>query len=311
MLKINVEYKDRIDKYISDNSNISRNDAKQLILEGAVSVNDDILVRKPNFTVDEGMKITITKLIDKEINVLPKEMDLDIVYEDDDLVILNKPSNLVVHPAPGHYDDTLVNGLLHHFKNNLSNENGLLRPGIVHRIDKDTSGLLLIAKNNEIHNQLAEMLKKHEIKRSYVAIVEGLLKHKNMKINLPLARHKSDRKMIDVNKDGKEAITNVKLIKTFYLDKKPYSLIQCDLETGRTHQIRVHMAYLKHPVYGDATYGTKIDDFGQRLHAYKLNFVHPRSGKEIEVYAPIPKEFDIADFDFEALKKGDNNGTNK
>ncbi|VEU77092.1 RluA family pseudouridine synthase [Mycoplasmopsis columbina] len=301
MLKINVEYKERIDKYISDNSEISRNDIKQLILEGAVTIGDNIPVRKPNFIVTEGTIITIERLINKEINIEPVQMNLDIVYEDDDLVIINKPTNLVVHPAPGHYNDTLVNGLLYHFKT-LSNENGLLRPGIIHRIDKDTSGLLIIAKNNEIHNLLSEMLKKHEIKRSYIAIASGILKHKQMRINLPLNRHRTDRKLIEVNKNGKEAITNVKLLKTFYIDKKPYSLVQCDLETGRTHQIRVHLAYLKHPVYGDATYGTKVDELGQRLHAYKLEFIHPKTNKKIKVYANVPKEFNVADFDFETLK---------
>ncbi|UUM19124.1 RluA family pseudouridine synthase [Mycoplasma sp. 1018B] len=301
MIKLEVKYKERIDKYISDNSHLTRNDTKTLILEGLVNVNNEINVRKCNFIVNEGQIITILKTLDKEIKIEPKNIPLNIIYEDEYLVILNKSSNLVVHPAPGHYNDTLVNGLLYHFKNNLSDNNGLLRPGVIHRIDKDTSGLLIIAKNNHIHNLLSEQLKKHQIKRTYLAIIDGLLEHKNLKINLPLNRHKSNRKLIEVNKDGKEAITNVKLLKTFYYEKKPLSLIECELETGRTHQIRVHLAYLKHPVFGDETYGKKIDNFNQRLHAYKLDFIHPITQQKIKVFAPVPEEFYIADYNFESL----------
>lgn len=258
MLKLDVNYKERIDKYISDNSEISRNDAKQLILQGAVFLNNNsIPVNKPNYIVQEGWNITITKLIEKETNIVPTKMDLNIVYEDEDIVILDKPTNLVVHPAPGHYEDTLVNGLLHHFKT-LSNENGLLRPGIVHRIDKDTSGLLIIAKNNETHIKLAQMLKKHEIKRSYIAICDGLIENKITKINLPINRHANDRKKMTVNKDGKESITTVYLLKHFYIDKQPKSLVKCELQTGRTHQIRVHLKYIGHPVYGDSVYNKKV-----------------------------------------------------
>ncbi|WP_027120363.1 RluA family pseudouridine synthase [Mycoplasmopsis lipofaciens] len=300
MLKLEVKYKERIDKYISDNSDLSRNDAKQLILQNAVHLNDNIPVHKPNYIVREGWTINIIKLLDKEMDIKPVDIPLNIVYEDKDLVVINKPTNLVVHPAPGHINDTLVNGLLFHFKT-LSNENGLLRPGIVHRIDKDTSGLLIVAKNNETHILLSEMLKKHEIKRSYVAICEGLIEHKNLKINLPIERHHSDRKQMTVHKNGKEAITYVNVLKSFYLEKKPMSLIQCDLETGRTHQIRVHLSHIKNPVYGDPIYGHKVDDYNQRLHAYKLSFIHPVSKKEIIVYADVPKEFDIADYDFSQL----------
>ncbi|AIA29753.1 ribosomal large subunit pseudouridine synthase D [Mycoplasmopsis californica] len=303
MLKLEVNYKERIDKYISDNSELSRNDVKQLILQGAVYLNDNTIpVNKPNYIVQQGWNITITKLIEKQTDVVPTRMDLDIIYEDDDLVVLNKPSDLVVHPAPGHYEDTLVNGLLHHFKT-LSNENGLLRPGIVHRIDKDTSGLLIIAKNNLTHIKLVEMLKNHEIKRSYIAICDGLIQNKNTKINLPINRHANDRKKMTVHRDGKESVTNVTLLKHFYIDKMPKSLVLCELETGRTHQIRVHLKYIGHPVYGDAVYNKKVDDFNQRLHAYKLNFIHPMTGKEINVFAPVPNEFAIADFDFNTLFK--------
>ncbi|MBU4689535.1 RluA family pseudouridine synthase [Mycoplasma zalophidermidis] len=302
MIKLEVTYKERIDKYISDNTELSRNDVKQLILQGAVLLNDNTIpVNKPKYIVQPGWNITITKLIDKETNVVPRKMDLDIVYEDDDLVVLNKPTDLVVHPAPGHHDDTLVNGLLFHFKT-LSNENGLLRPGIVHRIDKDTSGLLIIAKNNETHVKLVEMLKNHKIHRSYLAICDGLIENKITKINLPINRHANDRKKMTVHKDGKDSITTVYLLKHFYLEKEPKSLVRCQLETGRTHQIRVHLKYIGHPVYGDPVYNKKIDEFNQRLHAYKLEFIHPISDKKVTVFAPIPNEFNITDFDFSELK---------
>ncbi|WP_027334765.1 RluA family pseudouridine synthase [Mycoplasmopsis felifaucium] len=300
MLKLEVKYKERIDKYISDNSDISRNDAKSLIEQEAVYVNDETYVRKPNYIVREGMTITIMKLLEKETDIQPVNIPLDIKYEDDDLIIINKQSDLVVHPAPGHMNDTLVNGLLYHFQT-LSNNNGLLRPGIVHRIDKDTSGLLIIAKNNETHNKLAEMLKNHEIHRSYVAICEGIMENKITKINLPIQRSFIDRKMMNIHKDGKESITYVYLLKTFYMDNKPYSLVRCELETGRTHQIRVHLAYIKHPVYGDPVYGKEVDKFNQRLHAYKLEFKHPNNGKDIKVFASVPSEFTVAEFDFNEL----------
>lgn len=300
MLVLEVKYKERIDKYISDNSDISRNDAKALIEQEAVYINDHVYVHKPNYIVREGMTITIMKLLEKEIDIKPVNIPLDIKYEDDYLIVINKPSDLVVHPAPGHMNDTLVNGLLYHF-NTLSNQNGLLRPGIVHRIDKDTSGLLIIAKTNEVHNKLALMLKEHKIHRSYVAICEGIIENKITKINLPIQRNVQDRKVMSVHKEGKESVTYVYLLKTFYMDNKPYSLVRCELETGRTHQIRVHLAYIKHPVYGDPTYGKEVDKFNQRLHAYKLDFIHPITNEEIKVFAPVPEEFNVVDYDFNSL----------
>ncbi|WP_029905474.1 RluA family pseudouridine synthase [Mycoplasmopsis opalescens] len=302
MLKLEVKWKERIDKYISDNTDITRNDAKQLILQGAVFLNDNTIpVNKPNYIVNEGWNITITKLIDKIVDVKPANIPLEIVYEDEHLAVINKKSGMVVHPAAGHYEDTLVNALLYHFKN-LSNENGLLRPGIVHRIDKDTSGLIIIAKHNEVHNLLSEMLKEHQIKRSYIAIANGFIEHKNLKINLPIARENVDRKRMAVIKDGKEAITNITVLQHFWWQNQPLSLVRCELETGRTHQIRVHMQYIKHAIYGDPTYNKEIDDFGQRLHAYKLEFVHPITKKELIVYADIPEQFNIVEYDWEQLK---------
>ncbi|MHA3859396.1 RluA family pseudouridine synthase [Mycoplasma sp. Z463D] len=308
MKEIEVKYTERLDKYVSNNSDISRNDIKQLIEEHCVYV-DNILVNKPKFTVREGQVIKITRVIDKEIKIEPKEMSLEILYDDDYLCVLNKPSGLTVHPAPGHYDDTLVNGLLHHFKNNLSNENGLLRPGIVHRIDKDTSGLLIVAKTNEAHNLLAEMFSTHSIKRSYLAICDGIIENTRLKLVLPIGRSTKDRLKMEVtNRNSKPAVTYVTLLKGFYLDGLPKSLVKCELETGRTHQIRVHMAHIKNPVYGDPVYNKAIDDKGQRLHAYKLTFKHPITGEQMLFFAKPPKEFLVADFNFDKFLQEEANG---
>ncbi|WP_025755427.1 RluA family pseudouridine synthase [Mycoplasmopsis cricetuli] len=304
MISLEVKYKERIDKYISNNSQITRNDIKALIEQRAVFVNGTNVI-KPKYIVREGQLIEIVKLLDKEIKIHPQKIDLNIVYEDEYLFVIDKPSGLIVHPAPGHYDNTLVNGLLYHFKNNLSNENGLLRPGIVHRIDKDTSGLLIIAKNNEIHKLLAEDFKKHQINREYLAIIDGILEDKKIKLDLPIGRDLKNRQMMTItNNNSKPAITYVENLKTFYIDKLPKSLVKCSLETGRTHQIRVHLAYIKNPVYGDPVYGKKVDDFNQRLHAYKLSFIHPINKQKIILYSKIPKQFEICNFNFEQLKGG-------
>ncbi|WP_426461358.1 RluA family pseudouridine synthase [Mycoplasma hafezii] len=305
MIQLEVKYQDRIDKYIANNTEISRNDIKQLIDENVVSV-DGMIVNKPKFQVREGQIITIEKVIDKEIHIEPQEMELKIVYEDDYLCVIDKPSGLIVHPAPGHHEGTLVNGLLYHFKNNLSNENGLLRPGIVHRIDKDTSGLLIVAKTNEAHKLLADMFFNHDVHRSYIAICDGVLQDKKLKLDLPIGRSTKDRqKMTVTNQNSKHAITYVTLLKTFYLDNKPKSLVQCELETGRTHQIRVHLAYIKNPIYGDPIYNKPVDEYGQRLHAYKLTFIHPVTKERITLYSKLPEDFSVANFDFDEFIKND------
>ncbi|UWD33965.1 RluA family pseudouridine synthase [Mesomycoplasma molare] len=292
-IKLIVEYKERIDKYISDNSEISRNDAKDLILNKKVFVNDEIQVLKPNFFVYEGQTISIKEIPQKEINIKPQKMDLNIVYEDNDLIVIDKPSGIVVHPAPGNLENTLVNGLLYHFKNNLSNINGQMRPGILHRIDKDTSGLLIIAKNNKAHSFLSEQLKEHKIKRKYKAIVEGFIPNEITHIDLPIGRDPMHRqKMAVIKQNSKNAITHVFLEKLFTINSKNFSLVRCELETGRTHQIRVHMAYIKNPVYGDPLYGKKVDEFNQRLHAYEIEFLHP-NGKIMKFNSALPKEFEI------------------
>ncbi|QGZ97813.1 RluA family pseudouridine synthase [Mycoplasma sp. NEAQ87857] len=307
MLNLKVNYQERIDKYIANNSDISRNDARLLIEEKAVTVNG-VIVNKPKFQVYEGQEIHISRVIDKTIDVLPQQMDLNIVYEDEHLCVIDKPSGMIVHPAPGHKDNTLVNGLLYHFKNNLSNENGLLRPGIVHRIDKDTSGLLIIAKTNEVHKLLADMFFDHQIKRSYIAICDGVIQDKKLKLDLPIGRNVKDRqKMAVTNTNSKHAITYVTLLSTFYLDNLPKSLVKCELETGRTHQIRVHLNYIKNPIYGDPIYNRYVDEFGQRLHAYKLKFTHPITKKEIVLFSNVPEEFNVSHYDFQEFFKEEKN----
>ncbi|MCU9936900.1 RluA family pseudouridine synthase [Mycoplasmopsis cynos] len=304
MIELIVKYPERVDKYIANNSDITRNDIKLLIQEGAVFV-DGIKVNKPKFEVKENQLIKVIKVIDKEINIIPENIELNIIYDDEYLCIIDKPSGLVVHPSPGHTSKTLVNGLLYHFKNNLSNENYLLKYRIVHRIDKDTSGLLIIAKNNLVHNKLAEMFATHNVNRKYLAICDGILEDKKLRLNLPIGRSVKDRqKMTITNINSKPAITNVTLLKSFYLNNQPKSLVKCELETGRTHQIRVHLKYIKNPVYGDPLYNKEVDNF-ERLHAYKLEFFHPITNQAMSFYSTPPKEFEIADFDYDEFLKGE------
>lgn len=286
-IELEVTYQERIDKYISDHTHISRNDVKNIILDYGVFVDQDVEVRKPNFIVKPGHLITIkNKVPTREYNLEPQKMDLDIVYEDDDLVIINKPSGLVVHPAPGNYDQTLVNGLLYHFKD-LSDLNGPVRPGIVHRIDKYTSGLILIAKNNTAHRYFAQLIKDHQVEREYKAIVKGIIKNSVTHINLPIGRNPNDRqKMMITKHNSKHATTHVY---REYLYQN-HSLVRCVLETGRTHQIRLHLSYINHPVVGDDLYGSYLDEFYQRLHAYKLSFKH-LNGKQMSFEIDYPKGF--------------------
>ncbi|OYD26454.1 23S rRNA pseudouridine1911/1915/1917 synthase [Mycoplasma testudineum] len=282
----------RIDKYIADNTHLSRADVKELIKQKAISV-DDLIVNNGKFIVKLGANIHISKVLDKQIHVEAQKMDLDVLFEDDYLMIINKPSGLVVHPAPGHSKNTLVNGLLY-FAKQLSNENGLLRPGIVHRLDKDTSGLMIVAKTNEAHRLLSTMLSEHLVKRQYLAIVKGWINHQISKINAPIGRSNNDRKKMSVtNINSKEAKTTVKLLKRFKYDNKMFSLVECTLETGRTHQIRVHLNYIEHPVFNDPVYSNAEfnPEFGQYLHAYKLTFTHPFTNKVLEFETKTPQEF--------------------
>ncbi len=284
---LEVEYQERIDKYISDNTDISRNEVKNIIIDYGVFVDETVEVRKPNFTVKPGHKIKITKkLDDKEYNIKPQNIPLNIVFEDEHIVIINKPSGMVVHPAPGNYDGTLVNALLYHFKD-LSDLNGPIRPGIIHRIDKHTSGLLIVAKSNEAHRYFAELIRNHEVNREYKAIVCGILNNDVTHINVPIGRCPNDRQKMMVTKlNSKEAYTDVYPLH-FY---KNHTLVKCVLKTGRTHQIRVHLSYIKHPVLGDDLYGKYIDEFKQRLHAYKISFKHI-DGKEMSFEVDYPNDF--------------------
>jgi len=276
----------RIDKFLAENVSFSRSKIKMLIESGEIKVNDESV--KPNYKLTTDDEIQIDILPDKEVEILPVDIPIDIVYQDKDIIVVNKKSGMVVHPAVGHWDDTLVNSLLYHV-NDLSGINGEIRPGIVHRIDKDTSGLLVVAKNDAAHISLSEQLKNHNIERLYIAICHGVIQHDKGRINAPIGRSKKDRKMMDVIDGGREAITHFEVLERF--DK--YSLIECKLETGRTHQIRVHMKYIGYPILGDPMYGRRKDHhiFGQFLHAKSISFRHPRTDEKMQFESDLPSEF--------------------
>ena len=281
---------ERIDKCLSLlMDTLSRSYIQKLIKEGHVSVNDQVV--KANYRVKNEDEICfyLPKSVEPEIQ--PQDIALDILYEDDDLIIVNKPKGMVVHPAAGHYKDTLVNGLLYHCKDSLSGINGVMRPGIVHRIDMNTTGSLIVCKNDYSHNHIAAQLKEHSITRKYHAIVYGVLKDDFGTIDKPIGRSDADRKKMAVNaKNGRNAITHYKVLKRF--DK--YTYIECQLETGRTHQIRVHMAYIGHPIVGDDVYSNRSCPFkleGQTLHAKIIGFVHPGTNEYMEFDAPLPDYF--------------------
>lgn len=279
---------ERIDKFLAQKLDKSRSLVQKLIKDELVLVNGEVV--KTNYSVADGDEIDVKQLdVVDNTNIISQPMDLDIVYEDDDLLVINKPSGLVVHPAPGHYQDTLVNGLLA-YSNKLSDINGEFRPGIVHRIDKDTSGLLVVCKNNETHEELANQLSDKTLFRQYLAIVHGEIEEDEGEIIAPIGRDPRVRvKMAVVAKNSKEAQTNFKVLERY----DHYTLVSCNLLTGRTHQIRVHFDFINYPLVGDPLYGIKptIDTKGQALHAYKLGFIHPRSGEYMEFEAKPPQEF--------------------
>ncbi len=284
MKLINVENNSdiRIDKYLMDILNLSRTKVQKLIEHNKILVNDEII--KNSYIVRTDDEIKIDELIEEPIDIVPIKMDLDIVYEDDFLMVINKPSGLVVHPASGHYNDTLVNGIMYHL-NIKSTEN---RAGIVHRIDKDTSGLLLIAKDEETLMYLSDELKKRKVKRVYEALVSGVIMHNTGTIDAPIGRDQNNRQKMSVTEiNSKDAKTHFKVLKRF----KDSTLIECTLETGRTHQIRVHMNYIKHPIINDPVYGTKINDYGQMLHAKTLGFIHPKTKEYVEFTKEPDNEF--------------------
>lgn len=281
---------ERLDAFLSRAlPEISRSAAQKLIAEGNVLL--DGKPAKKNDRLEPGQTVSITIPEPKPVDVTPTEMQLDIVYEDEDVAVINKPKGLVVHPAAGHQDDTLVNGLLYAMGDSLSGINGELRPGIVHRIDKDTSGLLAIAKNDLAHAVLASQLKDHTMARTYEAIVCGNLKEDSGTVDAPIGRHPTDRKKMCVTqRNSKPAVTHWEVVKRY----RGYTHIRCHLETGRTHQIRVHMAYIGHPILGDTVYGHKKKELGQDtqcLHAGALCFRHPRDGRPVMVFAPLPDYF--------------------
>lgn len=288
----NIEPSDageRVDKYITlQNEDWSRSQVQAWIKEGRVTVGGEPV--KNNYKLQAEDELTLRVPPPREMAILPEQMPLDIVYEDSDVVVVNKPRGLVVHPAPGHYSGTLVNGLLAHCKD-LSGINGVLRPGIVHRIDKDTSGLLMVAKNDKAHMSLAAQLKEHSVNRKYVAIVHGVIPHEMGTIEAPIGRDPKNRQqMAVVFENSKPAVTHFVVLERF----KNFTLVELKLETGRTHQIRVHMKYIDHPLAGDPKYGPKqtLDLDGQALHAKTLGFVHPRTGEHLEFEAPLPDELE-------------------
>ncbi|SHH44680.1 23S rRNA pseudouridine1911/1915/1917 synthase [Clostridium collagenovorans DSM 3089] len=278
----------RIDSFLSDKvEDKSRSYFQGLIEEGNVLVNDN--VKKSNYKLKENDKIEVMFPEATELEVIAQDIPLDIIYEDSDVIVINKPQDMVVHPAPGNYEGTLVNGLLFHCKD-LSGINGIIRPGIVHRIDKDTSGVLVIAKNDNSHNKLSEQLKDHSMTRTYYALVEGKIKNDNGIVDMPLGRNPKDRLKMAIVKDGKRAVTHYEVLERY----ESCTLVKCNLETGRTHQIRVHMAYIGHPLVGDKIYGYKKQRFklqGQMLHAKKLGFTHPKSNEYVEFESELPKYF--------------------
>lgn len=281
----------RIDKYISNQlKDISRSYIQKLIDDGQVQVNGKRI--KSNYKVNSNDTIRVHIPEPEKLEITAEEIKLDIVYEDEDLLVVNKPQGMVVHPAPGNYSGTLVNALINHCGDNLSAINGVIRPGIIHRIDKDTSGLLLVAKNNHSHTHLAQQIKDHSLNRKYIAIVYGNIRNGSGIIDMPIGRHPVDRKKMTVTeKNSRNAVTHFKVLERF----GNYTYIECKLETGRTHQIRVHMSHIGHPILGDPVYGPKKDKFklnGQALHAKLLGFVHPRTKEYMEFEAGPPAYFD-------------------
>lgn len=280
----------RIDRYLTEQCpELSRSYIQKLLKDQKVKADHKTV--KANYKVQPGQEIVVEIPDAEPLDIQPEDIPLDILYEDPYLLVVNKPKGMVVHPAAGHTGGTLVNAVMAHCGENLSGINGILRPGIVHRIDKDTTGALLVCKTDEVHRSLAEQLKEHSIKRRYRAIVRGNLKEDTGTIEGPIGRHPTDRKKMAINyKNGKDAVTHYKVLERF----GQYTYVECRLETGRTHQIRVHMSSIGHPLLGDTVYGSGKDPFhleGQTLHAMILGFIHPTSGEYMEFSAPLPEYF--------------------
>ena len=285
----------RIDVFLAKNlESFSRSYIQDLIKKVKATIGGKSI--KANYRLRNGDNVVLNIPKPEPLEILPENIPLDILYEDNDVILINKPKGMVVHPAAGHYSGTLVNALLYHCKDNLSGINGVLRPGIVHRIDMDTTGVIIACKNDKAHQNIAKQLAEHSIARRYVAIVNGNLKEDEGVVDAPIARAKNDRKKMAVDKDGKTAVTHYKVLERL----KNYTYIECVLETGRTHQIRVHMSYINHPLLGDEIYSGKKESMklqGQCLHAMVLGFIHPTTNEYMEFEAPIPEYFN------EILKK--------
>ncbi|MGL4796654.1 MAG: RluA family pseudouridine synthase [Paraclostridium sp.] len=288
-LVIDEEEGDRLDVYLASQlGDMSRSYIQKIIKDKKVIVNGK--VEKAKYLVKEDDSIEIEIPTPKLLEVLAQDIPIDIKYEDNDLMIVNKSQDMVVHPAPGNYEGTLVNAILYHCRDNLSSINGVIRPGIVHRIDKDTSGLLMIAKNNNSHNSLAEQLKDHSITREYEFICHGVMKEDKITVDKPIGRNPKDRLKMGIVKDGKNAVTHFEVVNRY----ENFTHVKATLETGRTHQIRVHALSINHPLLGDPLYGPKVNKFGvsgQMLHAKKLGFIHPTTKKYVEFDSELPSHF--------------------
>lgn len=281
----------RIDSTLVDKLNISRAMVQKLIENGKVLVNGAKV--KPSYNLKIGDEVEVGELEVTNSQIKPKDISLNIIYEDDDVILIDKDKDTVVHPGNGNFEDTIVNALMFSHKDKLSGINGVVRPGIVHRIDKDTTGIIVVAKNDNAHKCLAEQFKEHSITRKYIALVDGIVDKDKLRINLPIGRDEKNRiKMAVTTKNSKEAITNITVLKRYI--KSGYTLVEARLETGRTHQIRVHMSYIGHPLVGDNVYGKSNNEFGvqgQLLHAKVLGFVHPTTGKYIEFETNLHEDF--------------------
>ena len=281
----------RLDVYIaSKDDETTRTSSQRQIEQGNVVVNDKVIT-KVSYKVAEGDKIEIAEQEPVEIELKAQDIPIAIVYEDKDIIVVNKPKGMVVHPANGNPDGTLVNAIMAICKDSLSGIGGEIRPGIVHRLDKDTSGLLIVAKNDMAHVNMSEQIKRHEVKKTYIALVRGIVKENQATIDMPIGRSNSDRKKMAVTKNGKNAVTHIKVLKRY--DK--YTLLEINIETGRTHQIRVHLAHIGYPVIGDYIYSNGKNEFGiigQCLHAKSLEFKHPITGKDMKLEAPLPEYFE-------------------
>jgi len=280
----------RLDAYIaSQDEEITRTAAQRLIEQGAILVNGK--TQKVSYKVSVGDSVTIEEVQAQEIELKAQDIPIEIIYEDNDIIVVNKPKGLVVHPANGNPDGTLVNAIMAICKDSLSGIGGEIRPGIVHRLDKDTSGLLIVAKNDKAHVNMSEKIKNHEVKKTYIALVRGVVKENEATIDMPIGRSNSDRKKMAVVKNGRNAITHIKVLKRY----NRYTLLEINIETGRTHQIRVHLSHIGYPIIGDYIYSNGKNEFGvvgQCLHAKQLEFRHPITEKEMKCQAPLPEYFE-------------------